>query len=142
MDSLTENERSLVHRWKHCVGPLVYIVNKAGNQGPKQSCYLCQKQTSWPCLGCHESYCGKITLPSSDGTTMAKSFVVCTSCWLQKNIAALERHGSTILVAHILNRFKIDYSVATHFEYVAPVSPQVVLPFPFGLSFGTLEAET
>jgi hypothetical protein len=108
-DSLTENERYIVHRWKHCVGPLVYTVNDAGNRGPKRSCFLCQKQTSWTCLGCHESFCGsgeppeqagrpkrrKITLPSSDGTTTAKSFVVRNSCWLQKHIDALERHGGS-----------------------------------------------
>eukprot|EP00978_Attheya_sp_CCMP212_P029741 scaffold106739_cov52-Attheya_sp.AAC.2 len=84
---LNPNQRSLVERWKGCTGPLLYQVNAKGEQGPKRKYFVCQKQSSWKCFGCHEHFCSinkvsdnirtddaqpvptllNITFPGSDG---------------------------------------------------------------------------
>eukprot|EP00978_Attheya_sp_CCMP212_P046809 scaffold412859_cov98-Attheya_sp.AAC.1 len=55
--SLDKSEIQLVDRWKQCKGPLLYHVNKKGEQGPKR--------TSWKCVGCHEMFCSISKVPET-----------------------------------------------------------------------------
>jgi hypothetical protein len=113
--NLNSNERNLVERWKGCIGPSLYQVNEKGEQGPKRKCFVCQKQSSWKCLGCHEHYCAvnkvpshirtddgtnkpvpallNITYPGSEGKKKNEVFVRNT-CWLYRHQAALEGSGN------------------------------------------------
>jgi hypothetical protein len=103
--SLDKGEIELVDRWKSCRGTIVYTVNEKGEQGPKRKCFVCGKQTSWKCTGCHENFCAvtkvpedietetgkrpplmlKITFPGSD-----KVFYARNTCYLHKHQSAFE----------------------------------------------------
>jgi hypothetical protein len=114
---LNPKQRNLVERWKGCTGPLLYQVNAKGDQGPKRKCFVCNKQSSWKCFGCHEHYCCVNKVPDSITTDDAQpvpsllnikfpgsddkkknEFFVRNTCWLFKHQAAFEQaamHGDT-----------------------------------------------
>jgi hypothetical protein len=104
--SLDRSEIQLVDRWKNCKGPLLYHVNAKGDQGPKRKCFICSKQTSWKCVGCHENFCSISKVPETIETETGKkppSLLKITfpgnekevifarnTCWLHQHSSALE----------------------------------------------------
>jgi hypothetical protein len=104
-NSLDKSEMQLVDRWKNCKGPSLYHVNEKGDQGPKRKCFVCGKQTSWKCAGCHENFCLVAKVPTTALTDTGnpapsllkikfpgneKVFFARNTCWLHQHHSALE----------------------------------------------------
>ena len=70
--SLGLPEKVKVTTLKNCKGPSFYHVNEKGDQGPKQKCFVCGKQTSWNCAGCHEKNCLVAKVPTTALTETGK----------------------------------------------------------------------
>jgi hypothetical protein len=110
-ENMTESEKEIVNRSQSCTGPIAYLVNAKGEQGPKGPCGLCRKETSWFCFGCRQNFCftakmsdvamslasnpprilKKLRHPDDDGDSSDKDVFIRNTCWLHSHIESLQR---------------------------------------------------
>jgi hypothetical protein len=125
-EHMSGSEKEIVNCFRTCTGPILYLVNKKGNQGPKAPCGLCGKETSWFCFGCHQNFCFTSKINSDvkgtgnvsgeqvpqivksshhvddDSSSGHKPLFMRNTCWLHAHQKALESTRTTSTNEHNL----------------------------------------